>query len=352
MLMKRPNLNSNNSYTPRMASFFTGIGGFDLGFERAGFAITMQCEIDAFARKILEKHWPETKLHGDIKELKDAEIPVSDVWTGGFPCQDVSVARMGQRDGLKGSRSGLFFSFAELLGRARPRVVVIENVPGLLSSHQGRDFGIVIQTLADFGYGVGWRVFNSKYFGVPQSRDRVFIVGCYRDWRGSAEILFEPERSGGNLTARRPNGKTSISPFKEELGDTSKGPVFQRLAYCLYATSARHTGTDWSRTYVTYPVQGRVRRLTPRECEAVQGFPYSWTEIEHYSGDFEKLESARYKALGNAVTVNVAEWLAKRIQTYLFQRFKDSAASSLPEGHSISRETPVEATLKDLLEVE
>lgn len=103
---------------------------------------------------------------------------------------------------------------------------------------------------------------------------------------------------------------------------------------------------------MTYPTQGRVRRLTPKECEAVQGFPYGWTEIEHYSGDFEKLESARYKALGNAVTVTVAEWLANRIKTYLFQKFEGSAASSLPEDHSVSREIPVEATVADLLEVE
>lgn len=336
-----------------MASFFSGIGGFDLGFEQSGFHITMQCEIDAFGRKILNKHWPEAILHGSIKELNEADIPVSDVWAGGFPCQDVSLARMGQRDGLKGAQSGLFFEFARLLGKALPRVVVIENVPGLLSSHGGRDFGAVIQTLADLGYSVGWRTLNSKYFGVPQSRDRVYIVGCYRDATGPSEILFEPERGSRHLTTGGSNGKTSVSPFKKELGDPEgEGPVFQELAYCLYATSARHTGTDWSRTYITYPKVGKVRRLTAGECEGIQGFPLGWTELENYSGDMEKLESARYKSLGNAVTVGVAKWLGERIDLYLRSRFTESVADLVipdPVVVPASPDTPVAASAEDLV---
>lgn len=341
--MAAADTNSTAEFTPRMASFFSGIGGFDLGFERAGYHVTMQCEIDAFGRKILQRHWPEAELKGSIKELSHGDIPVSDVWTGGFPCQDVSLARMGARDGLKGAQSGLFFDFARLLGEALPRVVVIENVPGLLSSHGGRDFGAVIQALASLGYSVGWRVLNSKHFGVPQSRDRVYIVGCHRDATGPSEILFEPERGGGHLAPGRPNGKTSVSPFKKELGDTEgEGPVFQELAYCLYATSARHTGTDWSRTYITYPKLGKVRRLTAGECEGIQGFPTGWTEIPGYTGDFDKLESARYKSIGNAVTVGVAAWLAERIKVYLHSRYAQSAAdeistapSALPESRRI-----------------
>ncbi|WP_075830661.1 DNA cytosine methyltransferase [Deinococcus marmoris] len=318
---------NGEQFTPRLASFFSGIGGFDLGFEQANYQVTMQCEIDAFGRKVLNMHWPEALLHGSIKELKSADIPVSDVWAGGFPCQDVSLARMGQRAGLKGAQSGLFHDFARLLGESLPRVVVIENVPGLLSSHGGRDFGTVIQALAELGYAVGWRTLNSKYFNVPQSRDRVFIVGCYRDATGPSEILFEPERGGRHLEKGGSHGKAAISPFKKELGDTEgEGPVFQELAYCLYATSARHTGTDWSRTYVTYPKLGKVRRLTAGECEGIQGFPAGWTMLKNYSGDFDKLESARYKSIGNAVTVGVARWLAERIDLYLQNRFEASVA--------------------------
>lgn len=307
----------------RAASLFSGIGGFDLGFERAGFEITFQCEIQEFCRTILEKQWPTVPRAKNIKELQVAHIPASDVWAGGFPCQDVSLARMGQRDGLRGSRSGLFHEFARLIGEASPRVVVLENVAGLLSSHRGQDFGTVIGTLADFGYSVGWRVLNSKNFGVPQSRQRVYIVGCHRDEHGPGQILFEPERSSGDAEAGGSDGQAALSPFKKSIGDPGgDGPVVQSIAYCLYACSARHTGTDWSRTYVQYPSKGQVRRLTPKECEGVMSFPAGWTIPP--SGDYRDLDSLRYHALGNAVTPPVAQWLAMRIHTYLLGKQQSS----------------------------
>lgn len=299
--------------TPRVASFFSGIGGLDLGFQTANYEIVMQCEIEPFCNSILEKHWPNVTRHKDINGVSHEKVPAADVFVGGFPCQDVSVARMGPRAGLRGRKSGLFYKFAELIAGCLPPVVLIENVPGLLSSHGGRDFQIVVRTLADLGYGVGWRVLNSRYFGIPQSRQRVYIVGCHRDWRGPGEILFEPERSEGDVAQGRSDGPKPVSPFKKILGDPVKGPIFQGIAYCLYACSARHTGTDWSRTYVSYP-DGRVRRLTPLECEGVQGFPVGWTMPPDPPQDPEKLDTLRYTALGNAVTVAVAEWLARRMR--------------------------------------
>ncbi|MDO8942339.1 MAG: DNA (cytosine-5-)-methyltransferase, partial [Desulfobacterales bacterium] len=248
-----------------------------------------------------------------------AHVPVSDVWAGGFPCQDVSLARMGPRAGLKGKQSGLFHEFARLVEQGRPRVLVIENVQGLLSSHNGRDFGIVVRTLAELGYGVGWRVLNSKDFGVPQSRQRVFIVGCHREGGGPAEILFEPERREGDSAAGGSNGKESLSPFKRSVGDPVKGPIVKSLAHCLYACSARHTGTDWSRNYASYP-DGRVRRLVPVECERLQGFPDGWTMPDDEVTDTDDLDSLRYHAIGNAVSVPVARWLAGRIKSYLKSR--------------------------------
>jgi len=304
-----------------VASLFSGIGGLDLGFERAGFRTTLQCEINKFCLSILQRHWPSVPKHTNIKELKNADIPLSDVWIGGFPCQDVSLARMGPRAGLKGARSGLFHDFANLIGEGRPRVVLLENVHGLLSSHKGRDFELVIRTLAELGYSVGWRVLNSKGFGVPQSRQRVYIVGCYRDPQGPGQILFEAECSEGDAEESRPNGKDTISPFKRVLENLGgERPVVQAIAYCLYACSARHTGTDWSRTYVTYPHKGRVRRLTPTECEGIMGFPAGWTipEVDNVNSDV--VDSLRYHALGNAVTPPVAEWLAHRIKAYLVSR--------------------------------
>jgi DNA (cytosine-5)-methyltransferase 1 len=313
---------------PTVASFFAGIGGFDLGFERSGLRTVWQCEIDPFCTDILEQHWPGTPRAGDIKQVKADDIPDADVWAGGFPCQDVSLARMGPRKGLRGSQSGLFYEFARLVDERRPPVVLIENVPGLLSSHGGRDFGIVTRTLADLGYGVAWRVLNSRYFGVPQSRQRVFIVGSYRDLGRAGQILFESERGGGDAPAGQSNGKAALSPFKEVLGDPVQGPLHPRLAYCVYAESGRHTGTDWSRNYASYP-DGRVRRLTPREAERLQGFPDDWTVPHMKIDNVDRLDSLRYHAVGNAVTVPVASWLGSRIA---------SALASASEAHEASEE--------------
>ena len=302
----------------RVASLFSGIGGMELGFESEGFITTIQCEIDKFCLSILEKNWAKVPKKYDIKELSNAEIPFSEVWAAGFPCQDVSLARMGKRAGLKGTRSGLFFEFVRLVKEGRPRIIFLENVHGLLNSHKGRDFEIVIRTLAELGYSVGWRVLNSKNFGVPQSRRRVYIVGCYRDRRGPGKILFEPKRSERDAEESESNGSATISPFKKVFGNPSEeGPVVQGIAYCLYACSARHTGTDWSRTYVTYPKQGMVRRLTPRECEGIMGFPEGWTMPPDENYKNNDIDSLRYQALGNAVTPPVVAWIAKRIKSYL-----------------------------------
>jgi DNA (cytosine-5)-methyltransferase 1 len=304
-----------------VSSFFAGIGGFDLGFEQAGFKVNFQCEIETFCKNILEKHWPNISQWGDITTLDNANIPVSDAWVGGFPCQDLSLARMGKREGLRGRKSRLFHEFARLVAHGQPRVLVIENVAGLLSSHQGRDFRVLLHSLAELGYAIGWRTFNSRYFGVPQSRQRVYIVGCLRDWRGPGKILFESERSTGYSEKSRQNEKKAPSPFQKIIGNASEdGPMIQSIAYCLYATSARHTGTDWSRNYACYPESGRVRRLTPNECEKVMAFPAGWTVPDNVELNENDLDSVRYHALGNAVTPPVAYWLAKRVKKYLDER--------------------------------
>ena len=315
-----------------VASLFSGIGGFDLGFERAGFKSAFQCESSPFCLDVLAHHWPKTPRWDDIKELSGEDIPLSDVWAAGFPCQDVSLARMGQRSGLQGKNSGLFYEFARLVDEARPKVVLLENVHGLLNSHRGKDFGIILSTLAQLGYCVGWRVLNSQYFGVPQSRKRIYIVGCHRDQAGPGSILFEPECSTGSDSPNRPNGKKPISPFKRVIGNPRKGgPVTQAIAYCLYACSARHTGTDWSRTYVSYPKRGEVRRLTPRECEGVMSFPEDWTIPHSRFGDIDTVDGLRYHALGNAVTPPVPAWIAGRISAYLdAAKSSDSTSALLP----------------------
>lgn len=308
----------NRSKPLAIASFFAGIGGFDLGFHRAGISTVYQCEIDKYCLEVLEHHWPKMPRDTDIKEVKIDDIPPASIWTAGFPCQDVSLARARERAGLKGARSGLFYQFAELLGRGLPETVILENVPGLLSSHEGRDFGIVIQTLAELGYGVAWRVLNSKNFGVPQSRRRVYIVGCRDNPERAAEILFESQRGTGHLETGRQPGTKAVSPFMEraegavtEAGLGAAELFVPKLSFCLSATTGRHTGTDWSRTYVAY--RDRARRMTPGECESLQGFPPGWTLPAGWEENATS-DSARYHALGNAVSVPVIEWLAQRIK--------------------------------------
>ena len=296
------------------ASFFSGIGGFDLGFERAGLKTVFLCEKKVFCQRVLARHWHDVPIEGDIQHVDSRNIPEAQIWTAGFPCQDLSLARMGPRAGLRGRQSGLFHDFAALVRERRPKIVVIENVHGLLTSHRGRDFAIILKALDECGYGVAWRVFNSQHFGIPQSRKRVYVVAVHRDPIGAAEILFEPECGDWHSPPGRSNGEKSPSLFQTILGDTRTGPLVKGRAHCIYAESARHTGTDWSRNYVWYP-DGRVRRFVPVEVERVQGFPEGWTDVP--TPGREDPDSVRYHAVGNSVTPAVAEWLGKRIAAYM-----------------------------------
>lgn len=289
-----------------VASFFTGIGGFDLAFERAGFKVNFQCEINNFCQTVLKRHWPLTLLDDDISTVLSESIPDSTVWCAGFPCQDLSVARGAlKRQGLHGSRSGLFFHFIALVKRKRPPVLLIENVPGLLNSNKGRDFAELLHALNELRYAVSWRLLNSRYFGVPQSRPRVYICAWLKDPFSAGSTLFE-----NHLLAY--SGKER-SEFMETSWTSGPGPIVPKIAFCLAATSGRHTGTDWSRTYVSYT--NRVRRLTPLECERLQGFPDNWTATEDWPVHAERADSMRYHAIGNAVSVPVVQWIATRIQT-------------------------------------
>ena len=177
-------------------SLFAGVGGFDLAMERQGVKVVAAVEIDPKCQEILGRHFPNTKLFNDVTEVKGSDLigagfnPSRGIITGGFPCQDVSVA--GKRAGLAGERSGLFWEAARIVEETKAEFVVIENVPGLLSSNGGADFAVVLGTLGDLGYSVGWRLFDAQHFGVPQRRKRIFIVGRHTPGSSAAEILFKP----------------------------------------------------------------------------------------------------------------------------------------------------------------
>ncbi|XZG69053.1 DNA cytosine methyltransferase [Chitinibacteraceae bacterium HSL-7] len=296
--------------TRRMNSFFAGIGGFDFAFEQHGFELSFYCEKNDFCRSVLKRNWPTVSNAADIQLLNAKDVPVADVWTAGFPCQDLSLARTphGKRNGLKGSQSGLFYTFLDLLSVHKPPVVLLENVAGLLNAHKGADFNALILSLTKLGYGVAWRVLNARHFGAPQSRPRVFICA----WLGSPEnavrALFEDE------IAMKP--KNERQGFMTESRCPESGISMPQISFCISATSGRHTGLDWARTYVTYP--DAVRRLTPLECERLQGFPDNWSlPDKDYVIPIRGIETNRYHAIGNAVCVPVVQWIAGRISSAL-----------------------------------
>jgi DNA (cytosine-5)-methyltransferase 1 len=184
-------------------SLFAGIGGFDLAMQRQGVKVVASVEIDKRCNQVLAQHFPDVKQFTDVTEVKGEDLinagftPSKGIITGGFPCQDLSVA--GKRAGLVGQRSGLFWEIARLVEETQTEYFIIENVPGLLSSNNGKDFGVVIGTMADLGYSLSWRVLDAQYFGVPQRRKRVFIVGRRgADSTSPAEILFNSQGRRGS----------------------------------------------------------------------------------------------------------------------------------------------------------
>jgi DNA (cytosine-5)-methyltransferase 1 len=281
-------------------SLFTGVGGFDLGFEAAGMTTVGQVEIDRKCGEVLAAHWPDVPRHDDVTTAKEwiDSVGTIDIVSGGFPCQDVSVA--GFRAGLAGERTGLFWDALALAQAAKARWIVLENVPGLLSSNEGRDFGTVISALADAGYGhVEWRVLDSQFFGVPQRRRRVFIVGCAGTPRGGS-VLVESESGSGYLEEDEATREETTDAAKHSPIAFGHTQGLDIQASHIAAPTIRKNGSGGA------VLTGKqVRRLTPRECERLQGFPDDWTSVLN--------DSERYKQMGNAVTVPVAEWVGRMI---------------------------------------
>lgn len=287
----------------KVASFFSGIGGFDIGFERAGMTIVFQCEINSFCRSILKKRWPNVPLISDIREISPKDVPEADLWCGGFPCQDLSLANQGKKEGLNGGRSGLFFKFADLISKRKPRWIVIENVPGLLNSANGEDFQVLTQKLDEFGYGISWRVLDAKYFGTPQRRRRVFIVGSLGTLL-SAEVLFEQgaitfvDKTG--LGQREINARRSAESIrKTDIYSIQHASIGRKHQAGPQAKGYRNDDE-------TYTLDSRGR--ADAVCSTVNPF-----RVRGSAGVSTWLDGQRYRAIGNAVAVHVVEWIGKRI---------------------------------------
>src|SRR6266480_1820224 len=365
-------------------SLFAGIGGFDLGFERAGFRTVWQVELEPFCRRILERHFPHARRFADIRRCGKRNLESVDVVTAGVPCQDVSVA--GRRKGLAGERTGLFYEFARILSELRPAWFVFENVPGLFSSNRGRDFAEVLRVLmVECGYGVSWRVLDSRFFGVAQRRRRLFLVGRFGK-PCPAEVLFESAGGAGNpaeggearegiagplgggaygtgrrdeddpnlaVTLSSGNGANSNNPgrrreddfnlaianmlreadghhgrssprgdgcdnlvaFAEnQRGELRASAVAPQLSAGGGKPGSGYSAVAYEETAGTIGAPSGGRRTTDLDGHgAYISAAVDADRVRTFAGLPEGLDSARYRALGNAVTVTVAEWLARRL---------------------------------------
>jgi len=390
--------------TIKYFSMFSGIGGFEHGIEKANTQTDFECvgfsEIDKYAVKIYEKHYPNHTNYGDATKIRTETLPDFSFLVGGFPCQAFSLA--GKRKGFEDTRGTLFFEIARVLQDKRPRYFLLENVKGLLSHDKGKTFQTILEVLSDLGYYVQWTVFNSKDFGVPQNRERIFIEGylggecgpeilsvrrdceedndrrqvssqyygirqgrvhkedeimnalaCSGHNGGSSQLIKLNNKAQahiqkvGNVSPAGHHGEDIFStkgisktlcstdykrgikileePKLKKVGNVYKGSQIGNV-YDPNGLSPTHcAGHSDSAIKIIQPVltpecenkkqdvtatdkQGvpegyRIRRLTPVECERLQGFPDNWTK---YGKDNEPIsDTQRYKCCGNAVTTNV-----------------------------------------------
>ena len=383
--------------TIKYFSMFSGIGGFEYGIEKADTETRFECvgysEIDKYAVSIYEKHYPNHTNYGDATRIDTKDLPDFSFLVGGFPCQAFSLA--GKRKGFEDTRGTLFFEIARVLQEKRPRYFLLENVRGLLSHDKGKTFQVILGVLADLGYNVQWTVLNSKDYGVPQNRERIFIKGYLRGECG-LEVLSLPRtgRKTDEKLSQINGGLYKISedkyatttkkgdffavttrqrgrPFHKkqdnyiiEVGNDTFTKVSEDMSvtttkegncFCLTQTRPFRPLNKRLTNYVKEPLKiatatkkgydeafphdgvrldhpdgstgrGRVqknlagtltcggnlgtvnqdfliRRLTPVECERLQGFPDNWTK---YGKDGELIsDTQRYKCCGNAVTTNV-----------------------------------------------
>ena len=338
-------------------SLFADIRGIDEGLRRCGLAQLYAAELDPKCNRVGQKHFPGERTYEDVATVCGPGLR-PDVLTAGWPCQGNSVA--GRRGGMADERSGLWGEVARILAEQRPRWFLGENVPGLLSvcgcwlcsaigvlrsrhtvqrggrqcrcakcndgrriqaAHKGSDFFSVLADLAKLGYGFAYRILDSQWFGVAQRRRRVFIVGHLGDWRCSAEVLFEreslpwdpaPSRKAGSRAAHTlTRGTDSSGSGRGGYAGRRQEDDYNLVAGALTANGVGTCGADDGQSQANHLVafggkQG-VRRLTLAECCRLQGFPDDWLDGLGLS------DSAKYRMLGNSVTVNVIEWIGTRL---------------------------------------
>lgn len=271
----------------RYLSVCSGIEAASAAWMPLGWRPVAFSEIEPFPTSVLAHHHPGVPNWGDMTKYKEWPDEPIDLLCGGTPCQSFSVA--GLRKGLADPRGNLMLTFGAIAARYRPRWLVWENVPGVLSSNGGRDFGTFLGLLGVLGYGFAYRVLDAQYFGVAQRRRRVFVVGCLGDWRRSTAVLLEPEGIAGDGGAGCPENARVLHP-------------------CLTKRGARAFD---DRTGYVLEDCGRIRITTPREHERLLGFPDDWTLVP-WRGRLAP-DGPRFEALGNSMAVPVMRWIGERI---------------------------------------
>ena len=270
-------------------SMFSGIGGFEYGMEQSDyeFECVGYSEIDKYARSIYEKHYPNHINYGDATRINTEDLPSFEFLVGGFPCQAFSIA--GKRKGFDEARGTLFFEIARVLRDKKPARFLLENVKGLLSHDRGRTVQTIFRVCDELGYDVSWAVYNSKDYGVPQSRERIFLKGYFREG-SSKKALY-------NSKNEKKNNPLKIEIIGKILDWGQCGRVMSTKGICPTITSS------WLPVGFFEVDKNTIRTLTPLEYERLQGFPDNWTK---YGKDNEPIsDTQRYKCCGNAVTTNV-----------------------------------------------
>ena len=272
----------------KIIDLFSGIGGFSLGFQRAGFHFTEHyfSEIDKHAISNYKHNFPNAKYIGDITIIQPSDIAGADIITFGSPCQDFSLA--GRREGLKGNKSSLIQYAIALIAHVRPSLFIWENVKGAFSSNARADFWAIIQAFANIGgYRLEWQLLNTSWL-LPQNRERIYLVG--------------------HLAGRSESG---VFPIREITENSCKKT---RNIYDYSRTILRGYKNSSSTGSFIKTKDNKIRYLTEIECELLQGFSENWTQYGDYNGKIKAIpQKERYKLIGNAVTVDIVELIAKRL---------------------------------------
>ena len=324
---------------------FSGIGGFHLGFEKAGYKVKSYfSEIDKHAVAVYKHKFKDAEYVGSVVDIDGNKLPRIDLITFGSPCQDFSLA--GKRKGMEGDRSSLVLEAIRLIDECRPSVFIWENVKGTFSSNDGADFAAILQAFANIGgYRLEWELLNTSRV-LPQNRERIYLVGYStkpgRNWRGVFPIggsdgentklqrqqvntctlttRYGADGNGSYVTERKQYAQEVVQPYYEdiEIGDIryDEGgfrPRKNGIAPALVGSNNKSGTPNCSilKNNQTY----RIRRLTPIECERLQGFPDNHTEYGNYEGEVKKMSNTqRYKQCGNAVTVDIVSLVANAVK--------------------------------------